>query len=67
MINELTSRGTLLSLILGNEEKLVIVVKTGDSLGCIDHEMAEFEILRGVIRVKISITTLDSGNWEESK
>jgi len=34
-------------------------VKVGGSLGCSDHEMVEFRILRGGSRAVSRITTLD--------
>lgn len=56
MIEELTSRGALLGLMLANE---VRDMKVGGDLGCSDHEMPEFRILRGGSRTKIRITALD--------
>ncbi|KAK4811175.1 hypothetical protein QYF61_019806 [Mycteria americana] len=44
---EPTRRGALLDLILTNNEGLVGDVKVKDSLGCSDHEMVEFKILKG--------------------
>ncbi|KAK4806252.1 hypothetical protein QYF61_013396 [Mycteria americana] len=40
-------RGALLDLLLTNKEGLVGDVKVKGSLGCRDHEMVEFRILRG--------------------
>ncbi|TRZ08993.1 hypothetical protein HGM15179_018118 [Zosterops borbonicus] len=39
-------RGAMLDLILTNKEELVGNVKLKSSLGCSDHEMVEFKILR---------------------
>lgn len=36
----------LLDLILANKEELVREVKIGVTLGCSDHEMVEFSVLR---------------------
>ena len=58
VITESTRAGTLLDLILTDKEELVGVFKTGGSLGCSDHEMVEFRILRGGRRAKSRITTL---------
>ncbi|GAB0184043.1 hypothetical protein GRJ2_000869600 [Grus japonensis] len=46
-------RGAMLDLILTNKEKLK------GSLGCSDHEMVEFKILRTARRVHSKLTTLD--------
>ena len=59
MIEDLTSGGTLLSLILANTEELVRDVKVGGNAGCSDREMPEFRILRGGTRAKIRIASLD--------
>lgn len=40
----------LLDLVLANKEGLVGEVKAGNSLGCSDHEVVEFRILRGESR-----------------
>ncbi|PKU35594.1 glycerol kinase [Limosa lapponica baueri] len=52
-------RGTLLDLILTNKEGFPGDVKTKGNLGCSDHEMVEFRILRGWSRAKSKITSLD--------
>jgi len=49
----------LLDHVLTNEQELVDHVKAGGSLGCSDHEMVEFRILRGGSRAISRITTLD--------
>jgi len=50
---------SLLDLVLTNKEGLLGNVKVKGSLGCSDHEMAEFKILRAVRRVRSKLTTLD--------
>ncbi|GAB0181918.1 cAMP-dependent protein kinase inhibitor alpha [Grus japonensis] len=52
-------RGTILDLVLTNKEGLVGDVKLKGSLGCSDHEMVEFEILRAARRARSKLTTLD--------
>ncbi|GAB0209097.1 hypothetical protein GRJ2_003375400 [Grus japonensis] len=59
VVEEPTRRGVLLDLVLTNKEGLVGDVKVGGSLGCSDHEMVEFRILRGRSRTMSRITTLD--------
>ncbi|GAB0209089.1 hypothetical protein GRJ2_003374600 [Grus japonensis] len=59
VVEEPTRRGVLLDLVLTNKEGLVGDVKVGGSLGCNDHEMVEFRILRGRSRTMSRITTLD--------
>ncbi|GAB0206751.1 mitochondrial enolase superfamily member 1 [Grus japonensis] len=51
----------MLDLILTNKEGLVGDVKLKGSLGCSDHEMVEFRILRAARRVHSKLTTLDFG------
>jgi len=51
----------LLDLVLTNKEGLDENVKVGGSLGCSDHEMMAFRILRGGSRAISRITTLDFG------
>jgi len=46
VIKEITRRSTLLDLTLTNKEVLVWDVKDGDRLGCSNHKMMEFRILR---------------------
>lgn len=46
-----TRKGALLDLVLTNEEEFVSNVKLKGSLGCSDHEMMEFRILRASKRV----------------
>jgi len=59
VVEEPTRKGTLLDLLLTNKEGLVEDVKTGGRLGCSDHEIVEFRILRGGSRVISRIKTLD--------
>ncbi|GAB0207491.1 hypothetical protein GRJ2_003214800 [Grus japonensis] len=54
-----TRKGALLDLTLTNKEELVGDVKAGVSLGCSDHEMVEFRILRGRSREKSMTQGLD--------
>ena len=49
----------MLDLVLTNKEGLVGNVKLKGSLGCSDHEMVEFKILRAVRRAQSKLTTLD--------
>ncbi|GAB0180275.1 hypothetical protein GRJ2_000492800 [Grus japonensis] len=59
VIEEPTRRGAMLDLILTNKEGLVGDVKLKGSLGCSNHEMVEFRILRAVRRAHSKLTTLD--------
>jgi len=59
VVEELTRRGALLDLVLMNKEGLIEDVKDGGSLGCSDHEMFNFRILRGGSRATSRITALD--------
>ncbi|GAB0177907.1 mitochondrial enolase superfamily member 1 [Grus japonensis] len=61
---EPTRRGALLDLVLSNKEGLVGDVKLKGSLGCRDHKMVEFRILRAAgghaaRRACSKLTTLD--------
>ncbi|GAB0202872.1 hypothetical protein GRJ2_002752800 [Grus japonensis] len=56
---EPTRRGAMLDLIVTNKEGLVGDVKLKGSLGCSDHEMVEFKIVRTVRRAHNKLTTLD--------
>ena len=60
-MEEPTRRGVLLDLVLTTKEGLVEDVKVGGSLGCSDHAMVEFRILRGRSRAISRITSLDFG------
>jgi len=59
VVEEPTRRGVLLDLVLTNKNRLLEDVKVGGSLGCRDHEMVEFRILRGGSRAISRITALD--------
>ncbi|GAB0187151.1 hypothetical protein GRJ2_001180400 [Grus japonensis] len=61
VIEEPTRRGVMLDLVLTNREGLVGNVKLKGSLGCSDHEMMEFKILRAARKVHSKLTTLDFG------
>lgn len=50
MIEQPVRRGAVLDPALTNKEGLVGNVKPRGSLGCNDHEMVEFEILRAACR-----------------
>ena len=52
-------KGALLDLILTSKEGLVRIVKVKGSLGCSDHEIMEFRILREGNQAKSRIITLD--------
>ena len=58
VIEEPTRRGAMLDLVLTNKEGLVGSVKLKGSLGCSDHEMLEFKILRAVRRAHSKLATL---------
>jgi len=58
VVEEPTRRGVLLDLALTNKG-LVEDVKVGGSLGCSDHEMVEFKMLRGRSKAISRITALD--------
>ncbi|GAB0206807.1 hypothetical protein GRJ2_003146300 [Grus japonensis] len=59
VIEEPMRRGAMLDLVLTNKEGLVGDVKLKGSLGCSDHKMVEFRILRAVRRACSKLTTLD--------
>lgn len=52
-------RCATLVLLLISEEGLVGNVKPRGSLGCSDHEIVEFKILRALMRVYSKLSTLD--------
>ncbi|GAB0208028.1 hypothetical protein GRJ2_003268500 [Grus japonensis] len=56
---EPTRRGAMLDLVLTNKEGLVGDMKLKGSLGCSDHEMVEFRILRAARRALSKLPTLD--------
>jgi len=59
VMEEPTRKWTLLDLLLRNKEGLAGDVKAGGRLGCSDHEMVEFRILRGGRRAISWNKTLD--------
>ncbi|GAB0205450.1 hypothetical protein GRJ2_003010600 [Grus japonensis] len=59
VIEEPTRRGAMLDLLLTNKEGLVGDVKLKGSLGCSDHKMMEFKILRAARKACSKLTTLD--------
>ena len=59
LVSEPTREGALLDLLLVNREELVGEVKVGGRLGCSDHEMIEFLILRETKRGVSKTATLD--------
>ncbi|GAB0185700.1 hypothetical protein GRJ2_001035300 [Grus japonensis] len=59
VIEEPMRRGAMLDLVLTNKEGQVGNVKLKGSLGCSDHKMVEFKILRAARRVHSKLTTLD--------
>ncbi|GAB0180838.1 hypothetical protein GRJ2_000549100 [Grus japonensis] len=59
VIEELMRRGAMLDLVLINKEGLVGNVNLKGSLGCSDHEMVEFKILRAARRVHSKLTAPD--------
>ena len=52
-------KGAMLDLVLTNEEQLVRSAELKGSLGCSDHKMVEFKILRVSKRVCSKFATLD--------
>ena len=54
-------KGAVLDCILTSKEGLVGDVKVKGILGCSDHKMVEFSIMRGRSRAKSNITGLDFG------
>ncbi|GAB0177853.1 hypothetical protein GRJ2_000250600 [Grus japonensis] len=59
VIEESMRKGAMLDLVLTNKKGLVGDVKLKGSLGCSDHEMVEFRILRAAKKVHSKLTTLD--------
>ncbi|GAB0205919.1 hypothetical protein GRJ2_003057500 [Grus japonensis] len=59
VIEEPTRRGAMLDLVLIKKERLIGDVKLKGSLGCSDHKMVEFKILRTGRRVHSKLTVLD--------
>ncbi|PKU48078.1 glycerol kinase [Limosa lapponica baueri] len=59
MVEKPTRREVMLDLVLSKKDGLVGNVKLKGSLGCSDHEMVEFKILRAARRVRSKLTTLE--------
>lgn len=59
IIDELKRGVALLDLVFTNQEELVRDVKVKGSIGCSDHGLVEFRILRGGSKTETRITTLD--------
>ncbi|GAB0188273.1 hypothetical protein GRJ2_001292600 [Grus japonensis] len=59
VIEEPMRRDAMLDLVLTNREGLVGNAKVKGSLGCSDHEIVEFKILRAVRRAHSKLTNLD--------
>jgi len=59
VIEEPMTRGAMLDLVLTNKEGLVGNVKVKGRLGCSDHKMVHFKILRAVRRAHSKLTNLD--------
>jgi len=64
MTEEPIRRAALLHLTLPSNEELIGNVKVKGSLGCSDHEMVEFRILRIGRRIKSMLTALDFRSTE---
>jgi len=64
VIEQPMRRGAMLDLVLTSKEGLVWNVKAKGSLGCSDHEMVEFKILRAARRVHSKVSILDFMMWE---
>ncbi|GAB0182061.1 mitochondrial enolase superfamily member 1 [Grus japonensis] len=58
VIEEPMRRGAMLDLILTNKEGLVGDIKLKGNLGCSDHKMVEFRIIRAARRACSKLTTL---------
>ncbi|GAB0179340.1 hypothetical protein GRJ2_000399300 [Grus japonensis] len=59
VIEKKMRRGALRDFILTKKEGLIGDVKAEGNLGCSDHEIVEFRILRGGSQAKSKITSLD--------
>jgi len=59
VIEETTTRGATLDLVLTTKEGLVGNAKLKGSLDCRDHEIVECKILKAVRRVHRKLSTLD--------
>ena len=54
-----TKGEVLLDLLVTNTSKLISDIKIGGSLGCIDHVLVEFIVLRGKGQAKSKVRTLN--------
>ena len=61
VVEKPTRKGSLLDLVLKTKKGLVEDVKVGGRVGCGDHEMVEFRVLRGGSRAISRIKTLEFG------
>jgi len=59
VIEQPMRRGAMLDLVLISKEGLMVKVKLKCSLGCSDHELVEFKILRAARRIHSKLTTVD--------
>ncbi|GAB0204603.1 hypothetical protein GRJ2_002925900 [Grus japonensis] len=59
VIEEPMRRGAMLDFVFTNRDGLVENVKLKGSLGCSDHEMVDFKILRAARRAHSKLTILD--------
>jgi len=59
LLQVIERRGVMLDIVLSSKEGLVHDVKLMGRLGCSDHEMVEFKILRAARRAHSKLTTLD--------
>ena len=54
-----TRGDALLDVLVTNASKLIRDVKIGDSLGCSDHALVEFTVLRDMGQMKNKVKTLN--------
>jgi len=59
VIHSPTSGDAILDLLVPNESELISDVKTGGSLGCSDHALVDFAVLRSMDQVKSKVRTLN--------
>jgi len=64
--NSPTRGNMILDLIVANTSELIGDVKTGGSLGCSDHALVDFTVLRNMGQVKHKVRTLNfrKGNFQ---
>ncbi|KAK4831258.1 hypothetical protein QYF61_016728 [Mycteria americana] len=60
VINNPTSGGALLDMLLTNTDELIREVKIGGSLGCSDHALVKFTVLRDMAQVEVFNSSLSS-------